>query len=140
MSKLADTLRKDGWELTHCRKVKPGDYVAVIRGCSGERDGVITDVVDNENGSISVFYGERGVEILPASTGALWVAPKEYEHLEVRWDTDGTKYINISADNRIPIFCLATQMTPKHIFASCNRDEILGSCKVPESLLKEKPE
>lgn len=139
MSKLANTLRKDGWELTHCRKVETGDYVAVIRGYSGEREGVITDVVDIENGSISVFYGESGVAILPADTGALWVAPKEYEHLETRWDTDGTKYINISTKTRKPLFCLASLLEIGLISAPRNQVEILDSCKDPEALLKEKP-
>ena len=139
MSKLADALRKDGWELTHCRKVKTGDYVAVIRGYSGEREGVITDVVGIENGSISVFYGESGLAILPADTGALWCAPKEYEHLETRWAPNGAKFINISTNPRTPLFCLASLIEIGLISTPNNQVEILDSCKDPETLLKEKP-
>lgn len=139
MSKLEDTLRKDGWKLTYCHRLKPGDYVAVMTGSPVESEGQISRVVENDDESISVFYGESGVAILPADTGALWVAPKEYEHLETRWDTDGARYINISTDPRRPTFCLASYITFKHVFDPDSLDAALRSCKTPETLLKEKP-
>ena len=139
MSKLADTLRKDGWKLTPCDKLKPGDYVAAINGYSGEREGKITDVSDNKNGTFTVYYGELGREVLPPKIDALWVAPKEYEHLEVRWGADGNKFINISTDPRKPLFCLASLIEIGLISAPDNQVEILDSCKDPETLLKEKP-
>lgn len=139
MSKLADTLRKDGWKFTPCKDLRPGDYVAAINGHCRDSEGEITDVVDNKNGTFAVYYGGLGLEVLPAKTGALWVAPKKYEHLESRWDTDGTRYINISTDPREPIFCLASYITFKHVFNPDNRDAAFSSCKNPETLLKEKP-
>lgn len=139
MSKLEETLRKDGWKLTYCHRLKPGDYVAVISGYPGESEGQINRIVENDNDTISVLYGKCGITRLPAYTGKLWVAPKDYEHLEVRWDTDGTRYINISKDPREPIFCLASYITLKHVFNPDNRGAAFSSCKDPETLLKEKP-
>lgn len=139
MSKLEDTLRKDGWELTCGDELKPGDYVAVIIGYPGESEGQISLIVENDNGTLSVFYGECGITRLPAYTGKIWVAPKEYEHLEVRWDTDGTKYINISTDPRKPLFCLASLIELGLISAPRSQVKILDSRKDPETLLKEKP-
>ena len=140
MSKLADTLCKDGWELTPCNKLKPGDYVAVISGYPEESEGQVSHWIENDNGTISIFYGESGMEVLPIDTGALWVAPKEYEHLEVRWAPNGTKFINISTDPRKPLFCLASLIEIGLISKLYNQAEILCSCKDPETLLKEKPE
>ena len=140
MSKLEDTLRKDGWELTYCHRLKLGDYVAVMDGSPVESEGQVSRIVENDDESNTVFYGECGVTRLPAYTGKLWVAPKDYEHLEVRWDTDGTKYINISTDPRLPLFCLASLIEIGLISKLYNQAEILCSCKDPETLLKEKPE
>lgn len=131
MSKLADTLRKDGWTLTHCRKVKPGDYVAAITGYVGEREGVITDVDDNENGTFTVFYGERGVAILPADTSALWVAPKEYGHLEQLWGVNGDMYVNVSHTPHEPYFVPAVFVKPEHYKHIAPQ--------TPDRLLMEKP-
>lgn len=139
MSKLEDTLRKDGWKLTYCHRLKLGDYVAVMTGSPVESEGQISRIVENDDESISVFYGECGVKRLPPYTGKLWVAPKEYEHLETRWDRNGTKYINISTNPRLPLFCLGSYITVKHVFNPDNRNVALNSYKDPESLLKEKP-
>lgn len=139
MSKLEDTLRKDGWELTYGHRLKPGDYVAVMDGYPVESEGQISRIVENDDESTSVFYGECGIRTLPAYTGKLWVAPKEYEHLETRWDTNGTKYINISTNPRKPLFCLASLIEIGLISAPRSQVKILDSCKDPETLLKEKP-
>lgn len=139
MSKLADTLRKDGWELKYSHQLKPGDYVAVMTGSPVESEGQISRIVENDDESTTVFYGECGVKRLPAYTGKLWVAPKKYEHLETRWNENGAKYINISTDPRKPLFCLGSYITVKHVFNPDNRNVALNSYKDPESLLKEKP-
>lgn len=131
MSKLEDTLRKDGWELTPCTELKPGDYVAVINSYSGEREGAITDVVDNKNGTFEVCYGELGMEVLPAKTGALWVAPKKYEHLEQLWGVNGDMYVNVSHTPHEPYFVPAVFVKPEHYKHIAPQ--------TPDQLLKEKP-
>ena len=131
MSKLADTLRKEGWKLTPCDKLKPGDYAAVMHSLSSECEGTIADVADNENGTFTVFYGECGVVILSASAGALWLAPKEYEHLEKMWSVNGDVYVNVSPAPHEPYFVHASYIYPeryRHI-----------SPQTPDRLLKEKP-
>ena len=139
MPKLEETLRKDGWTLTPCGKLKPGDYIAVITVGGYIDEGLISRTIERDSGYISVFYGDYGFEVFRTSCDDVWVAPKEYEHLEVRWDTDGAKYINISADPRKPLFCLAQLIKVGLIFAPDNQTEIMDSCKDPETLLKEKP-
>lgn len=139
MSKVEDALLKDGWEITPCHQLKPGDYVTVMTGSPIESEGTVSQIIENDNGTISIFYGERGVKMLPSDTGQLWRAPKEYEHLEVRWGTGGTKYINISTDPRKPLFCLASLIEIGLISAPNNQVEIIDSCRSPEILLEEKP-
>ena len=139
MSKLEDTLRKDGWELTPCNKLKPGDYIAVITVEFSINEGLISRIAEYDNIHISVFYGDNEFEVFRIKSDDVWVARKDYEHLEVRWDTDGAKYINISADPRKPLFCLAQLIKVGLIFAPDNQTEIMDSCKDPETLLKEKP-
>ena len=140
MSKLEDTLRKDGWTLTPCNKLKPGDYIAVITVGGYIDEGLISRTIERDSGYISVFYGDYGFEVFRTRSDDVWVAPKEYEHLEVRWGENGNKFINISTDPRKPLFCLASLIEIGLISAPNNQVEIMDSCRSPEILLKEKPE
>lgn len=131
MSKLADTLRKEGWELTPGEDLKPGDYIATISGYQREPEGVVSHWIENDNGTLSVFYGERGVVVLPIATSSLWVAPKEYGHLEQMWGVNGDMYVNVSHTPHEPYFVPAVFVKPEHYKHIAPQ--------TPDRLLKEKP-
>lgn len=132
MSKLEETLRKDGWKLTPCGKLKPGDYIAVITVGGYINEGLISRTIERDSRYISVFYGDYGFEVFRAGSDDVWVVPKEYEHLEVRWAENGDMCVNVSHNPREPYFVPAFFINPeryKNIPA-----------QAPDQLLKGKPE
>lgn len=131
MSKLEDTLRKDGWKLTPGSKLKPGDYIAVIPTRSGLAEGVVHKIEEQNDGWFSLFYGDTGVEAFRDELRDIWVAPKEYEHLEQLWGVNGDMYVNVSHTPHEPYFVPAVFVKPEHYKHIAPQN--------PDQLLKEKP-
>ena len=130
MPSIESALQKSGWTLTDCTILKIGDFVATCNGRPTETQGYITDIT-KRNGAVFIFYAGRSVATLIPGRGSMWVAPREYGHLEQLWGVNGDMYVNVSHAPHEPYFVPAVFVKPEHYKHIAPQ--------APDQLLKEKP-
>lgn len=136
-SKIRELLLADGWEEVTGDNVEEGDYVAVLDEIGRWHEGYVGATFTSGD---CRWLGETAV--IREEDSALR-APKDWPHLDRRFNKSGKEFINISQNPRDPKYIETTEIDYQKLY----KETIFGPpCPVdklavdPKRLTKEKPE
>lgn len=131
---IREVLLADDWEQVTGADLAEGDYVAWRDDFGSWHEGPVIQSLDSK----SRWWQEGQGSIKDADV--LLRAPKEFAHLDRRFDKDGQVHVNISWEPRHPVYVNARLITPDLLMMDGARYCSLRSKQVDvDTLTKEKP-
>lgn len=133
-NKIEQLLLADDWEHVTGADLREGDYIAWCDDFGGWHEGSVIPSLDSKN----LWWQEGHGSI--KNTDVLLRAPREFPHLDRRFDKDGVEYVNVSQSPRNPVYVQAS-MIDQHLLRLEDAYVSLGERAVStKNLTKEKPE